>query len=244
MQANSQDRFYNEILNMSRKNSSAINTLFSKERIEILIRSVKQAKDATKSAGKDRTHLKQVKTGVNLQQWSEGLRFIQFQKNRSYHRVTGQSPYKALFGFDPKVGLSSSSVPRDLLPGIQTEEDLEAIFESISVTTDNTDSDNVIIPVPSVDRGPTDERNIKGVVVNVNEHDGYKIGTKDGQIKGYFSRNQVQFIANATLDVSEVPMSNMSLREIVRKISLSGRQDFVHCQCKKGNFKSGVNVVG
>jgi hypothetical protein len=52
--------------------------------------------------------------------------------------------------------------------------------------------DNVIIPIPSVDRGPADERNIKGVVMNVNEHGGYKIGTKVGQIKGYMSRNQVQ----------------------------------------------------
>ena len=77
-------------------------------------------------------------------QWSEGLRFIQFQKNRSYHRVIGQSPYKAQFGSDPKVGLSSSSVPRDLLPDIQTEEDLQAIFEANSVSTDNTDTDTAI----------------------------------------------------------------------------------------------------
>ena len=248
-------------------------------------------------------------------QWSEGLRFIQFQKNRSYHHVIGQSPYKAQFGSDPKVGLSSSSVPRDLLPDIQTEEDLQAIFEANYVSTDNTDTDtaisetehttdtetetdatmsetdnitdtntdtggqvtahnstdnneptieletetmvielscvneaaiamtpcinprkralsgsdihpvdsseslseianidmkrarkralsgqqvqadsltkntktkltvlskgdNAIIPIPSVDRGPADERNIKGVVMNVNEHGGYKIGTK------------------------------------------------------------------
>ena len=51
-----------------------------------------------------------------------------------------KSPYKALFGSDPKVGLSSSSVPRDLLPDIQTEEDLQAIFEANSVFTDNTDT--------------------------------------------------------------------------------------------------------
>ena len=49
--------------------------------------------------------------------------------------------------------------------------------------------DNVIIPIPSVDKGPADERSIKGVVMNVHEHGGYKIGTKVGQIKGYMSRN-------------------------------------------------------
>jgi hypothetical protein len=70
-------------------------------------------------------------------------------------------------------------------------------------------------------------------VINVNEHGGYKIGTKVGQIKGYKSRNQVQFFANATLDVSKVPVSDMSVREIVSKISLSGGQGFVHCQERK-----------
>ena len=54
--------------------------------------------------------------------------------------------------------------------------------------------DNVIIPIPSIDRGPVDERNTKGVVMNVNERGGYKIGTKVGQIKGYMSRNRVQFL--------------------------------------------------
>jgi hypothetical protein len=44
--------------------------------------------------------------------------------------------------------------------------------------------------------------------MNVNEHGGYKIGTKVGQIKGYMSRNLVQFVANAALDVSEVPVSD------------------------------------
>jgi hypothetical protein len=39
--------------------------------------------------------------------------------------------------------LSSSSVPRDLLPDIQTE-DLQAIFEANSVSTDNTDTDTAI----------------------------------------------------------------------------------------------------
>jgi hypothetical protein len=40
--------------------------------------------------------------------------------------------------------LSSSSVPRDLLPDIQTEEDLQAIFEANYVSTDNTYTDTAI----------------------------------------------------------------------------------------------------
>ena len=48
MQVDTQDRFYNEIHDM-----------FSKERIETLKGGVKQAKDATKLSGKERTLLKQ-----------------------------------------------------------------------------------------------------------------------------------------------------------------------------------------
>jgi hypothetical protein len=50
--------------------------------------------------------------------------------------------------------------------------------------------DNVIIPIPSVDRGHADERNIKGVVTNVNEHGGYKIYT-------YQTCNFLSYIDNA-----------------------------------------------
>jgi hypothetical protein len=61
MQVDTQDRFYNDILDMLTNNSSANNTLFSKERIETLIAGVKQAKDATKPSGRERTLLKQYK---------------------------------------------------------------------------------------------------------------------------------------------------------------------------------------
>ena len=69
MQVDTQDRFYNGILDLSTKNSSANNTLFSKERIETLIGGVKQANDATKPSGKERILLKQyeILTAGNLE---------------------------------------------------------------------------------------------------------------------------------------------------------------------------------
>jgi len=72
-------------------------------------------------------------------QWSEGLRFVQFQKTRSHHRAIDQPPYIALFGADPNNGLSSSSIPKELLPQLETEEDLEQILADAGEgdTTDN-----------------------------------------------------------------------------------------------------------
>ena len=50
----------------------------------------------------------------NTNKWSVGLKFVQFQKNRAFHSGIGRSPYEALFGCPAKVGLNSSSIPKEL----------------------------------------------------------------------------------------------------------------------------------
>ena len=40
-----------------------------------------------------------------------------------------------------------------------------------------TEGDNVIVPIPAVDRGPLDPSNIQGVILSVTD-DGYKKGSK------------------------------------------------------------------
>ena len=73
----------------------------------------------------------------NNTHWSEGLRFVQFQKNRSYHRTIDQSPYSVLFGSDPNVGLSSSAIPKEILDTLETEEDLNALTTTETPTNRN-----------------------------------------------------------------------------------------------------------
>jgi len=43
--------------------------------------------------------------------WSNGLRFVQLMKNRADYHVTIHSPYEAIFGTPPKIGLTSSLLP-------------------------------------------------------------------------------------------------------------------------------------
>jgi energy-converting hydrogenase Eha subunit A len=52
---------------------------------------------------------------------------------------------------------------------------------------------NIIIPVPRVDRGPIDCRNIRGIIVDKTVN-GHKIGTTVGVISGLLSRNQIEKI--------------------------------------------------
>ena len=49
--------------------------------------------------------------------------------------------------------------------------------------------DNVIIPIPLVDRGKGDPRNIMGVIVDRNHNDLYSIAVHAGLLKGRYSRN-------------------------------------------------------
>ena len=63
----------------------------------------------------------------NTKDWTVGLKFTQQQKNCSHHAGINQTPYKALFGENPKVRLTSSSLPSEILERLQSEDDLLAI---------------------------------------------------------------------------------------------------------------------
>lgn len=60
--------------------------------------------------------------------WSEGLRFIQFMKNKAYHSGINRSPYETMFGCKAKVGLKTFLPAIDALSEITSEEDLESML--------------------------------------------------------------------------------------------------------------------
>ncbi|XP_055944438.1 uncharacterized protein LOC129975400 [Argiope bruennichi] len=63
----------------------------------------------------------------NTNKWSEGLPFVQFAKNTTYHEGIRQSPYEAMFGIKVKRGIASSFLPSEQIASIETEEQLEEI---------------------------------------------------------------------------------------------------------------------
>ncbi|KAK3880669.1 hypothetical protein Pcinc_014827 [Petrolisthes cinctipes] len=72
--------------------------------------------------------------------WPMGLKFVQFQKNTSYHSGIKQSPYKALFGVEARVGLRSTALPEEVLKTMITEEDLLGAYSFPSDSTRPDDS--------------------------------------------------------------------------------------------------------
>ncbi|KAG1685702.1 KRAB-A domain-containing protein 2 [Nymphon striatum] len=281
--------------------------------------------------------------------WSVGIRFVQFMKNSSYSASIKQSPYSALFGIEAKVGLSSTSLPHDILHKLQSEDDLLNVVDSPhsadsadlptsqpagqpttdsadlptsqptdqptsdsadqptsdstdqptsdstdqptsdstdQPTSDSTDQptsqptdqptlnsadlpnsqninrkrklareaqhqqaermvkrskvvmkagvvgDNVAVPIPSVDRGRGDPRNIIGVIVEVSDSEQYFIACPAGVLNGKYSRNQFDLCPQKFLTLSDIKTDiTVSLRSAVGIESQSGGQGFVKCNC-------------
>lgn len=63
--------------------------------------------------------------------WSEGLKFIQFIKNRTFHNGIKCSPYEAMFGSKPKIGLNNWVHPTHVVANIKTEEGLKKVLNTI-----------------------------------------------------------------------------------------------------------------
>jgi len=64
----------------------------------------------------------------NMKTWSEGLWFIQSKKNRALHSGIKSSPYEAMFGTAQRIGLGDSPLTEDMYSSIETEEELEQLF--------------------------------------------------------------------------------------------------------------------
>jgi transposase InsO family protein len=259
--------------------------------------------------------------------WSVGLKFVQFSKNTSYHTGIKQSPYLALFGGNPRVGLRSTALPTEILERMVSEDDLIAAFNphqtsddasntttvgstpttpsasssaaditqttssasgtavDIAPTASNTSNDtidnapassevaiepnqeqinmqrkraraslvqqaermvkrsrvvhapghpgdNVTVPIPMVDRGRGDPRNIMGVIMDRDDNDMYRIAVRAGLLKGKYSRNQFDLCVQKLLKDTDVSKDQeVALRTAVQMESLCGGQGFVKCNC-------------
>ena len=171
----------------------------------------------------------------NTDEWTVGLKFVQFQKNSSHHSGFRRSPFAVLLGSEVKVGLTSSNLPQEVISRLQSEDDLIAAisaptpspdtctqtdqtatsfspeaaeFDDLSTIINRQNNihiqrkraaesqlqqvekmvirskivlsevkvgDNVTIPIPSVDRGRTDPRNLIGIVTDISDNDMYTI---------------------------------------------------------------------
>ena len=93
--------------------------------------------------------------------------------------------------------------------------------------------DNVAVPVPLVDRGRGDARNILGVIIDRREDtDPYIKAVKAGIFNGMYSRNQFDLCPERLLSMDHINTEKtVSLRSAVIFQSRSGGQGFTRCNC-------------
>ncbi|KAL4149386.1 hypothetical protein QTP88_003347 [Uroleucon formosanum] len=121
---------------------------------------------------------------INTNKWSERLRFVQFMKTKAYHSGIKRSPYNAMFGTNPKTGLTSSILPHTILQDIlsnenrkrkQTEkrqnarDNLEIQAKKMKNLSnakfpEAKEGSTVQLKIPDIDRGRGDTRSIISVV--------------------------------------------------------------------------------
>ena len=96
--------------------------------------------------------------------------------------------------------------------------------------------DSVFIPIPPVDRGRGDPRNILGVVLDRSVSDIYTIATKSGILKGCYSRNEFDLCPKKLLEMVHIDCEkHVSLREAVilpRSLMPRGSPQKVHLLCR------------
>ena len=92
--------------------------------------------------------------------------------------------------------------------------------------------DSVTIPIPLVDRGRGDPRNILGVIIDRDENDIYTVAVKGGILNSKYCRNQFEVCQQHFLDESSVNLSQkIGLRQAVIKESRTGGQGYIRCHC-------------
>ena len=103
--------------------------------------------------------------------------------------------------------------------------------------------DNVTVPIPLVDRGRGDPRNLMGVIVDRDDNGMYRIAVASGILAGKYSRNQFDLCAQRLLTMDNVSQdTEVSLRTAVQLESRCGGQGFQKCNCAgTGNKKCQTN---
>ncbi|XP_023214100.1 uncharacterized protein LOC111616986, partial [Centruroides sculpturatus] len=103
---------------------------------------------------------------------------------------------------------------------------------------------NVRLKVPEIDKVKTYPKSVIAVVVDVKDNEFYQLDTKIVLLKQLYTQSQFTSCPKDFIKIEVVKGKEVSLREVVAKLSLTGGQGFKKCNClkkcltKKCAFKS------
>ena len=92
---------------------------------------------------------------------------------------------------------------------------------------------NFRMKIPDIDRAKMDPRSIIAVVTDMKGEEFYELATKLGKLKALYTRNQFTLCKENLLSIEEVGTEEISVGEVVNKLSLVGGQGPRKCNCSK-----------
>ena len=72
------------------------------------------------------------------------------------------------------------------------------------------------------DRAKMDPKAIIAVITDIKDEEFYELGTKFGKLKALYTRNQFTLCRENFLSIEEVRKKEISIREVVKKLSSVG----------------------
>ena len=202
---------YHEVLELSRNNTSKHNVLYTKEKVDELIDKVLHAKTVLKSTSS------LVTTEITPNSEETPVVLIPNPSNCD-NDVQLVEPVKDTATSEIATDITETPIQharKRALSGqhIQAEKLMRTTKRKLSELSVG---NNVIIPIPQYDRGPTYPRNILGVIEEVSEY-GYRVGTSVGTLSGYLCRNQIEAVNDTSLSISMIP--SLQISKCKKKIS-------------------------
>lgn len=155
--------------------------------------------------------------------WSEGIKFIQFMKNKAHHSGISRSPYEAMFGCKAKVGLKTFLPALETMSDITSEEDLEAMVknqngqasEDIDTNLEGSINNDIYTEITTqqatIESGPSDRE--ESIPTNqLNENDDGNNVEKDKNEENIYEPNETE--KNSESDNEQIFNENTAVQAI------------------------------
>jgi len=159
--------------------------------------------------------------------WSEGLCFVQMQKNNSFHQGIQQSPFEALFGRKAQWGLTTPLLPASISAALRTEEDVEAALSSIqSIDADdgqNNEEMGTIACISQIDDQDKEIRDELHHQIKRNQaqaFDGLQCQAKRMKVASDAKFGLLDVGTSVTIPVPDIDRSKSDARNIIGKYIL------------------------
>ena len=91
--------------------------------------------------------------------------------------------------------------------------------------------DLVLLRVPDVDRRPTDASNLLCMIKTIKHDNLYELASEVGILEKLLARNDFEKI-DLHISNFEHPSNSITVRQAVTKLSISGGQGYIKCNCK------------